>query len=196
MKQKILIASWIILFTLAQFAQQEPKQNNFDFNSKLNWTGKCGYWDFSNKIFRGQGFIRYNIAYYNQHIFSDFIYEVKFNKLSEDGTLGILFRYNENRDEGYLIHLWPHGGCLFVLFEKGMEKVKLKINQPINQLIGTHVWNTIKVVAKANKFKIYLNQHLLDTISDKKYKSGRLGLYIGADPRQAALFEIINIKAR
>lgn len=192
MKCKAIILFFILFISFKLTAQQNRIQSNI--KAKLNWTGKCGNWNFSQRIFKGQGFIRYNIAYYNRSLFTDFIYEVKINKFSEDGTFGILLRYDELRNVGYALQFWPHGGCIFSINRRGVHLRKIEINQPINQLIGTRVWNTLKVIAHSSKFEIYLNDILLDTVIDNTFQSGRLGLCLEGDPRQVALFEVIRIE--
>ena len=160
-----------------------------------NWSVMCGYWDFCGKVIKAIGFIGYNKAYYNQVVYINFIYEVKICKITEDGTFGLLFRYNERKDEGYVLYFWPHGGCSFNIIKGGQTRVRrIEINQPMHQIIGTNVWNTVKIIAHGSKFEIYLNGYLLDTIKDTQYTSGRIGLYLGGDPLQKAMFEITTIK--
>jgi hypothetical protein len=171
------------------------------FSDSLNinagdWSARGGCWDFTGKVIRAQGFIGYNRAYYNHKVFTDFIYEVKLYKAAEDGTLGLLFRYDEKNDEGYLLHFWPHGGCKFELFKGGQTRLRtVEVSQPMHQIIGTGVWNIVKIVAHGARFKIYLNGYLLDTIVDSQYSSGRVGLFVAGDPRQIALFEVTTIRA-
>ena len=161
-----------------------------------DWSARGGNWDFSRKIIKATGFIGHNKAYYKRRVYNDFIYEVKYCKIAEDGTLGILFRYNEKKDEGYLLHFWPHGGCNFELIKGGQTRLrKVNVSQPIHQIIGTNVWNTLKIIAHGSKFEIYLNSYLLDTILDSQFSSGSVGLYVGGDPRQVALFEVTLIEA-
>ncbi len=160
-----------------------------------DWSTRSGYWDFSGKVIKAQGFIGYNKAYYNHRVFTDFIYEVKLCKASEDGTFGLLFRYDEKNNEGYVLYFWPHGGCSFDLIKGGQTRIRtIEVSQPMHQIVGTDVWNTVKIVAHGSRFKIYLNGYLLDTIFDSQYSSGRVGLFIAGDPRQKALFEVTTIR--
>ena len=160
-----------------------------------NWVGRSGYWEFTDEVIRGQGFMGFNKSYYSEEIFTDFIYEVKINKLSEDGNFGLLFRYDEKSDDGYSIQFWPHGGCIFVIADGAIEKKKIKINQPLNQLIGTNIWNTVKIIGIGSRFEIYLNNHLFDIILDYTFTKGRLGLVIKDDPRQIATFKVLKMEA-
>ena len=192
----------LIIDTNAEWIATGNGLNRLDLNTETfthikaeGWSARGGYWDFSGKVIKAKGFIGYNKAYYNRKVFADFIYEVKLCKTAEDGTFGLLFRYDEKNDEGYLLQFWPHGGCSFELIKGGQTHIRqIEIRQPMHQIIGTNVWNKVKIIANGSTFKIYLNGYLLDTIIDHQYALGRVGLFVAGDPRQIALFEVTTIK--
>jgi hypothetical protein len=59
---------------------------------------------------------------------------------------------------------------------------------------GTNVWNTIKIICKGPEFEMYMNNQYLTTVIDYIYSAGRVGFFVGGDPRQKAIFEIISLK--
>ena len=181
------------LLSNRNFKTQEVDKNITD---PKFWNARSGNWDFTKTPFRAQGFLRHGKAYYTKDLFQDFVYEVEINKLAEDGTFGLLFRYDEVNDEGYALEFWPHGGCIFSAFVRGSDRIQtLSINHPIHFISGINVWNKIKIIAKGSQLSIYLNDYLQDTIENIIYKSGRLGLYIAADARQIALFRVLRMEA-
>lgn len=200
-KHKIhsLFRSTYVLYDDVNSTEENEIEDLFSDSLIINaedWSARGGCWYFTDKIIKAIGYIGHNKAYYNRRVYNDFIYEVKYCKIAEDGTLGIIFRYNEKNDEGYLLHFWPHGGCKFELIKGGQTSLrKVNVSQPMHQIIGTNVWNTIKIIAHGSKFQIYLNNYLLDTILDSQFSSGSVGLYVGGNPRQVALFEVKLIEA-
>ena len=124
--------------------------------------------------------------------FKNFTYEVRLMKIAEDGTIGLILRYNEAKDEGYLFHVWPHGDYQFLKF-KTDDQVILNKGHPIYFNRELNTWNTIKIVCNEAKFVVYINGDFLVSIKDVTYSVGKVGLLIGGDPRQRAKFEVISL---
>lgn len=157
-----------------------------------NWIARGGCWDFSRKIFFSQGYRGGNAAYYKKQDYRNFTYEVKVIKLAEDGPLGIIFRYDEARDEGYSFAVYPHGEYFLVKFS-GHSDVQLirGATAYLNEEMNT--WNTLKIVARGAKFDCYINGNFLVSVIDHSYSVGKIGLANSGDPRQLAKFEVISL---
>ena len=158
-----------------------------------DWTPRGGIWDFSDSIYYGQGTQANNKAYYNRKVLSDFIFEVKMNKLTEDGSFGLIFRYDECTDNGYILEIYPHGDFLFCSHYFGMRKIL--INEPIKKFKrAVQAWNKVKVVGKGNTFSVFINDYLITLLRDNRFTIGRIGFYIDGGPRQQARFRVVQIK--
>ncbi|MBE9511835.1 MAG: DUF1080 domain-containing protein [Bacteroidetes bacterium] len=158
-----------------------------------SWTTRGGIWDFSDSIYYAQGTQRNNKAYYNKKTIADFIFEIKMTKLTEDGSYGIIFRYNEKKDDGYVIELWPHGGYVLSKYQHGIRHI-ISNKRIKNYNKAVYAWNKLSVKCIANSITIHINGQLLITVKDTLYKSGRIGLFIGGGPRQQARFKILKIQ--
>jgi len=161
-----------------------------------NWIARGGCWDFSKRIITAQAYIGCCRAYYARRTFKDCTFEVRLNKLAEDGSTGLLLRYNEATNEGYIFELWPHGGHMFAIF-KGDKRYALQRTTPVIVMKrGYNTWNTVKIVCTGPEFAIFINGSHVDTVTDHTYSSGRVGLRVHGDPRQRAKFEILSLTAR
>ncbi|MDW7679603.1 MAG: family 16 glycoside hydrolase [bacterium] len=157
-----------------------------------NWIARGGCWDFSDKIFFSQGYRGGNKAYYKKQDYKNFTLEVKVMKLAEDGPLGIVFRYDDAKDNGYIFAVFPHGEYFISkLIGQTDEYLQLGETAYLNEEINT--WNTLKVVAAGAKFDCYINGNFLSSVTDHSFSTGKIGLWNSGDPRQLAKFEIISI---
>jgi len=158
-----------------------------------NWIARGGCWDFSKNIINAQAIVGSCKLYYSKAIYKDFTLEVKLNKLAESGGFGLLIRYDEQKDEGYTFGLLPSSGYWFAKIIGGNDHPSLSSAPVPFMNKGVNTWNTLKVLCQGAKFDLYLNGEFLSTITDSAYSSGRIGLTIGGDPRQLALFEIVSL---
>lgn len=157
-----------------------------------NWIARGGCWDFSSKIFFSRGYRGGNIAYYKKQDYKNFTYEVKVMKIAEDGPLGIIFRYDDARDEGYVFAFMPHGEYFLSTFI-GQSNVYLKKGATAHLNEEMNTWNTLKIVVNGAKFDCYINDSFLVSVTDQTYSVGKIGLYNSPDPRQIAKFEVISL---
>ena len=158
-----------------------------------DWTPRGGIWDFSDSIYYGQGTQTNNKVYYNKKVFSDFIFEVKMTKLTEDGSFGLIFRYDERTDDGYILEIYPHGGFVFGAYYLGARYILSKDHiKKFKRAV--HAWNKVKVLAKGNAFSVFINDYLITSLKDTRYTKGRIGFYIGGGPRQQSRFRVVQIK--
>ena len=156
------------------------------------WIAYGCYWDLSDSIFFAQGFFPVAKAYYDACSFRNFTFEVRMAKLAEDGAIGLLFRYNEKRDEGYQIHLWPHGGFAVAKFQ-GPRKRDFASGPPSHFNRELSTWNTVKVVGRDERFDFFINGFHVCTASDPEYSEGKLGLLMPGDARQRAKFQVVRM---
>jgi len=175
-------------------ARQAAKAEKLDpeiFNP-ANWIARGGCWDFSNKIFFSQGYRGGNLAYYRKQDFKNFTFEVKVMKLAEDGPLGIIFRYDDAKGEGYAFEVFPHGSYFLAkLFNSKDAYLKLGVSAHLNEEMNT--WNTLKIVVRGAKFDCYINGNFLVSVIDYSFSVGKIGLCNSGDPRQLAKFEVISL---
>lgn len=174
----------------------ETQHDLAEFFVPADWVAQGACWSFSGKIFAAQGVhtLSRGIIYYNKRIFADFVFEVRLNKLAEGGGFGLLIRYDEKRKQGYTYLLFPHGGYRFDVIKN--ERDSTLFSEPAtNMNKDTNAWNTIKIVCRGARFDLYMNGHWLTSLTDHAYASGRVGFFLGGDPRQKALFEIVALKS-
>lgn len=170
----------------------ETQQLDPEIFNPANWIARGGCWDFSKKIFFSQGYRGGNAAYYKKHDYRNFTYEVKVMKLAEDGPLGIIFRFDEARIEGYTFAVYPHGEYFLVKFFGNRDmQLKLGATAYLNEEMNT--WNTLKIVVRGAKFDCYINGNFLVSVIDHSYSIGKVGLANSGDPRQLAKFEVISL---
>lgn len=158
------------------------------------WQSKGGTWNFSAKQIFGQGASGYNKAFFAGTNYSDFIYEVRLRKISNnDGPIGLLMRYDEQRDEGYMLEIWPHGDYLF---SRLVNQTRHKIGGGTpNVLNKGNAWNNVKVIGQGNVLKLYINGEHQVTFDGSAYSFGRLGLIIHGTPDQKAEFFVLSTNA-
>lgn len=156
------------------------------------WIGLGAYWDFHDSVIVVQGYLPTAKAYYGKKSFRDFTFEVRMAKLSEDGAIGLLFRYDEVRDEGYEIHFWPHGGFAVAKFV-GPTKTDFASGAPSHFNRELNTWNLVRVEGRGERFDFFINGFHVHTAFDGKYRRGRLGLLMPGDARQRAKFQVIRM---
>jgi hypothetical protein len=177
--------------------QKPDTQHNLaKFLAPLDWVARGGCWSLSGKIIAAQGTHTFGlgILYYNKRTFADFVFEARLNKLAEDGSFGLLIRYDEKKKEGYAYQLLPHSGYGFYVITNELDSALFSEPAP-NMNKDNNVWNTIKIVCRGAKFDLYMNDHRLTSITDHAFASGRVGFFFGSDPRQKALFEIVTLRS-
>lgn len=176
-----------------QLGEQMVSTSDDELYNPVNWVARGGCWDFSKRIIQGQGIGFRPIAYYKKENFSDFTYEINLKSLSEeDGSYGLLFRFDEKKDAGYIFSLWPHGDYEFCRILEGhgfpvLSGPAVYLNDQLK------TWNSLKVLCKGNKFELYLNGYLVAQTEDNFYKSGKIGFYLGHGPQSIIQFEIRSL---
>jgi hypothetical protein len=154
------------------------------------WQTKGGTWNFNGPKIIGQGTSGFNKAYWMPSIYNDFNFKVRLRKTSpNDGPIGLLMRYNEMRDEGYMLLIWPHGDYQFSRLV-GQTRHRIGSGTP-NDLNKGNSSNVIQVIGKGSNMAIYINGNHLVNLNDSQYREGRTGLVIHGGSDQQAEFEIL-----
>jgi len=160
-----------------------------------DWVACGGCWDFSQRIIRARGIGDRPIAYLKRPHCTDFEFEIRLRLLTdEDGSYGILFRYDEAKDAGYVFSIWPSGSYQLIRFN-GDSQVQMSGGQAVYATDQLHSWNRLKVIAREDKFELFINDHLLITVRDNAYSSGKVGFYLGHLPKSLLEFEVLTLTA-
>ncbi|MFZ5518085.1 MAG: family 16 glycoside hydrolase [Candidatus Zhuqueibacterota bacterium] len=161
-----------------------------------DWVAAGGCWDFSERIISAQGIGERPIAYLKRFHFTDFEFEIRLRLLTdEDGSYGVLFRYDEKKDAGYIFSVWPNGSYEFVRFN-GDSSCQTGGGQAVYLMDQLHSWNRIKVIGRGNKFDLFINDNLLVTMQDNAFISGKVGLYLGHGATSFMEYEVLKLVAQ
>lgn len=171
-----------------------PDSRREEWHNPANWAAAGGCWDFSRKIIEGRGMGTRPVAYFRKKNYTNFVYEIRLRQLSsEDCSCGLVFRFDEKKNAGYVFSLWPHGGWEFVKIKKGDgRQVTTGSAIYLNDQLKT--WNTLKVVAHQNRFEFYLNDQFLVTVEDNQHRTGKIGFYLGHGPMSFLQYEILTLR--
>lgn len=79
------------------------------------------------------------------------------------------------------------------LRDQWIQISELKVSPAIK--LGNNVSNTLRLVARGDKFEFYANGVLLDTFTDKTLPLGRLGLFVSTfdDPKAEVKFDNVKV---
>jgi len=111
--------------------------------------------------------------------FSNFAYQVKMNILSGDYG-GILFRGNDSNNQFYHFDVYSDGSYQLLQADSTHEKV-LKSGIAAPFYTGNNQYNLIAVVARGNTLDLYVNQQLVDSVTDGTYSQGMVGVLAGCN---------------
>ena len=192
----LLLAYPAITHTQVRTVHADTSLSMDEIAKPTNWIARGGCWDFSKRIIQGRGIGIRPIAYFKKENYADFVYEMKLRLLSdEDGSYGMLLRFDEKKDGGYIFGIFPHGDFEFSRIEEGFG-YPIVVGPAVYLNDQLKTWNTLKVLCKGTKFEFYLNDHLLAIAEDDGYKSGKIGLYLGHDQRSIVQYEIKSLEVR
>lgn len=161
-----------------------------------NWIARGGCWDFSKKIITARGVGQQPIAYFKKESYTDFEFEIRLKLLTdEDGLYGMVFRFDEKKDVGYIFAVYPNGSYSFARLDDGFaRRIGAGLATYLKDQLKT--WNRLKVVARGTKFDLYINGNLLITMEDNSYRSGKVGLYLGHGPTSVLEYEVLTLAAQ
>jgi len=154
-----------------------------DFNDNVadNWVDDgADVWSVGEGVYKMTGMstgeVRY--SYYDQD-FDDFTYEVDVRRTQ--GSLlhaqGMVFRWGDTGENGYVFHMGANGKYLILKVINGSYTFLIPSwtdSDAIDQ--GYDVWNTLKVVCSGTTMEFYINDTLVESLVDSEFYSGRVGV--------------------
>lgn len=192
----LAITNLLIFFHVLSFSAPRatpPDSLREDWHNPANWAAAGGCWDFSRKIIEGRGMGTRPVAYFRKRNYANFVYEIRLRQLSsEDGSYGLLVRFDEKTAAGYIFCVWPHGDWEFVKIKKGDGR-QIITGSAIHLNDQLKTWNTLKVVANKNKFEFYLNDQFLVAAEDNQYRTGKIGFSLNHGPVSIVQYEILTL---
>lgn len=173
---------------LATMLIQERKK--VSSGTEERWKSKRGTWNFNTTPFFAVGERDFNKSYLSGRDFSNVIYEVRLRKISKnDGPFGLLVRYDDKDDEGYMLLIWPLQGKYQFSRIVGEKRHRIASGSPKSLKTGAS-WNTIRVTLEASNFDITINGHQVVSLSDDNYYLGKVGLVLHGSSKNRAEFDI------
>ncbi|MCU0646342.1 MAG: hypothetical protein MUC94_19070, partial [bacterium] len=124
-----IVLVFMPFFSSLQFYQQQSQKaitqnktastkNEEELFNPSNWIARGACWDFSKKIITAQGVGLRPIAYFKNESYRDFEFEIRLRLLTdENGSYGMIFRFDEKKDVGYIFGVWPNGSYEFARLE-------------------------------------------------------------------------------
>ncbi|MBN1559193.1 hypothetical protein JW998_03015 [candidate division KSB1 bacterium] len=179
----------IIIIILLSLFSPASSQNHWNDNDA--WVAKGGCWELKDSFIYARGYWR-SCKFIYQPTYRDFVYKVRLAKVEETGAYSLLFRYNDEKDQGYEILVYPYSGVNFSIL-RGTQNELVRQGNSEHWRQGMNVWNTVRIESFGSVFVVDVNDERVFSYSDNKFSRGKLGLTIGGDPRQKAMFEILEI---
>ena len=183
---------WISCVILFLGTKSHVAQNTWD--SFDAWEAHGGCWEMKDSIIYGRGDWGFCKFLYQKE-FTDFVIKVRLAKVEESGGYSVLFRYDDRKDCGYHLFLFPFSTVVFSKLRSDVNEYLYEGNSVYWQQ-GFNVWNTVTIESSGTRFDITVNDHHLFTFRDNEFSSGNLGLSVGGDTRQKAKFEILEIREK
>jgi len=202
----VLVFTPFIFSLPLPFNQKQPQKTNVrntpgserleEILKPSNWIARGGCWDFSRKIITARGVGYHPIAYFKKESYTDFEFEIRLKLMTdEDGLYGMVFRFDEKKDVGYMFAVYPNGSYSFSRLDDGFAR-QTGGGQAAYLKDQLKTWNRLKVVARGTKFDLYINGNLLVTMEDNSFQSGKVGLYLGHGPTSVLEYEVLTLAAQ
>ncbi len=182
------IQNWIVLFHILGALLVYPKEKWDSYNA---WDAQGGCWEIKDSIIYGRAYWNLCKLIY-QPTLKDFVFTVRIAKVEESGAFGLLFGYDEKEDSGYIIWAYPFGG-VHVIKAEGNAHSYVRKGNSVFWLQGLNTWNTLRLESSGPHLHVSVNDEFMFTFTHREHSPGKIGLFIGGDPRQKAMFEILDI---
>lgn len=182
---RILVSS----FFLCLAAQTQSLNGNADF-----WLARGGCWTLSDSLITAHAYWD-SAKLYSKKSYDDFVFEVRLTKVAESGPISVLFRYDEEKDEGYHLMCYPLSSPNFAKVV-GKKSSYLYLGSSIFWNLGMNQWNTVRIEAVGSRFSFYVNGKHIYTQYGREYTGGRVGLIVWGDPRQTAHFKVMRLEKK
>jgi serine/threonine protein kinase len=112
--------------------------------------------------------------------FSNFAYQVKMTIFSGEFG-GILFRGNKSNNQFYHVNVYSNGAYEVFVQADSTHDYALKTGIATPFYTGYNQSNLIAVVVRGNTLDFYINQQLVDSVTDGTYSQGMIGMLAGCD---------------
>lgn len=159
-----------------------------DFEDGANyWNKVSGTWsiedDSGNKVYSGTASDDEQTTYvYSPEIYNDFSVEVDLKAVNNNGHYGIILREYEGTHYGFYLNAHePSEGKYYFGYWDGTGYTPIV---PWTSSEGAYTdattWNTLKVVAEGYTFELYINDQLVNTVTDSSEYAwfGHAGLIV------------------
>lgn len=158
------------------------------------WIARGGCWQLSDTLITARGHWE-SCKLYSKKSYKDFIFEVGLAKTGESGPFCVLFRYDEEKDGGYIILCFPLGNIHFSKIEKHIDSY-IFMGATTYWKIGMNQWNVVRIEATGSQFEIFINGEHVLTQQGSEYVGGKIGFIVKGDPRQSANFRVLKLEEK
>lgn len=159
--------------------------DNFEDENADGWTPLAGTWavvnDSGNYVYSGTATADEQVSYASAFgTFDNFTVEAKTKAINSDGHYGIVLREDgTGKHYGLYLHAVAEGQYYFGYWD-GSSYHDLVPWTSTTAYSDAHVWNKLKVVAEGNVFELYINDVLVNTVTDTSSyaSSGYVGFIV------------------
>tara|TARA_R110001606_G_scaffold69011_4_gene157720 strand:+ start:55 stop:651 length:597 start_codon:yes stop_codon:yes gene_type:complete len=195
MKAKIICTFLIVNFiTLNMFAQDPVLKSAFNGKNLKGWVAPENniWWSVENGILRAKsGPDKKGSILWTDKEYTDFVIETDFKY--DEGTVdtGIFLRSDTEQIQMGISGSLKRDmtGSPYIVGKKYPVEA-----QNVKEILKTNDWNTIKVIAIAGYYEVWLNnKHVMSYTSDTYVKTGPIGLQLHPNTEMTASFRNIKI---
>ncbi|MCM4150641.1 DUF1080 domain-containing protein [Arenibacter sp. N53] len=195
MKAKIVFTFFIMsLFSLTMFAQEPVLKSAFNGKNLKGWIvpENNSWWTVDNGILRAKsGPEKKGSILWTDKEYTDFVFETDFRY--DEGTVdtGIFIRNDSQQIQmGISGSLKRDMTGSPYIAGKGYPVEALNVKE----ILKPNDWNTIKVIAIAGYYEVWLNsKHVMSYTSDNYIKTGPIGLQLHPNTEMTTSFRNIKI---
>lgn len=193
MKNNVLAACVMVLFIiLPSFGvveSHEPTHRVYEsgftesYTNPRDWRVSLGSWNTGNGVLYGKGRSGiWNGAYFGGRTYSKLDYKVRMRRMGCGSCKsGILVRANNLGQ--YASGYWANGFWLtytnngFYSVWKTVNNREYVLRSGYSSSIKTG-WNEVRIVASGYNYKMYINNRLLESLTDYSFTSGSVGMQL------------------
>lgn len=195
MKAKIICTLLIVnLITLNLFAQEPVLKSVFNGKNLKGWVVPENniWWSVENGILRTKsGPDKKGSILWTDKEYTDFVFETDFRY--DEGTVdtGIFLRSDTEQIQMGISGSLKRDmtGSPYIVGKKYPVEA-----QNVKEILKSNEWNTIKVIAIAGYYEVWLNnKHVMSYTSDSYVKTGPIGLQLHPNTEMTASFRNIKI---
>ncbi|RAJ13763.1 3-keto-disaccharide hydrolase [Arenibacter echinorum] len=195
MKAKIICTFLIVNFiTLNMFAQDPVLKSVFNGKNLKGWVAPENniWWSVENGILRAKsGPDKKGSILWTDKEYTDFVIETDFRY--DEGTVdtGIFLRNDKEQIQMGISGSLKRDmtGSPYIVGKKYPVEA-----QNVKEILKPNDWNTIKVIAIAGYYEVWLNnKHVMSYTSDSYVKTGPIGLQLHPNTEMTASFRNIKI---